>query len=79
MWQYSSKGSLPGINGNCDMNYAYKDYPSIIKKAGLNGYTKKVVIPKYKITTDEMTAGDKHLICSKLDDLKIGYSVNEVK
>ena len=79
MWQYSSKGSVPGVIGNCDMNWAYKDYPAIIKNAGLNGYTKKVVIPKYKITTAEMTAGDKQLICSKLDELKIGYSVNEVK
>lgn len=36
IWQYSSKGSVPGINGNVDMDYAYKDYPAIIKKAGLN-------------------------------------------
>ena len=79
MWQYSSKGSVSGVSGNCDMNWAYKDYPAIIKNAGLNGYTKKVVIPKYKITTDKMTAGYKQLICSKLDELKIGYSVNEVK
>ena len=36
IWQYTSKGSVPGISGNVDMNYAYKDYPAIIKKAGLN-------------------------------------------
>ena len=30
IWQYSSKGSLPGIVGNVDLNIAYKDYPSII-------------------------------------------------
>lgn len=40
MWQYSSEGSVDGINGNVDMNWAYKDYPSIIKNAGLNGYEK---------------------------------------
>lgn len=40
MWQYSSTGSVDGINGNCDMNWAYKDYPAIIKNAGLNGYEK---------------------------------------
>ena len=38
MWQYSSKGIVEGISGRVDMDYAYKDYPSIIKKAGLNGY-----------------------------------------
>ena len=26
-----------GISGNVDMNAAYKDYPAIIKAAGLNG------------------------------------------
>ena len=36
MWQYSSKGKMPGISGNVDLNVAYKDYPAIIKKAGLN-------------------------------------------
>ena len=59
------------------MNWAYKDYPSIIKKAGLNGYTKKVT--KYKVSTKEMTAGDKKIICDKLDELEIKYTVTEVK
>ena len=36
IWQYSSKGSIPGINGNVDMNISYKDYPSIIKSNKLN-------------------------------------------
>jgi len=36
IWQYSSKGTVPGIKGNVDMNYAYKDYKSIIQKANLN-------------------------------------------
>lgn len=40
LWQYSSKGSVDGISGRVDMDYAYIDYPSIIKKSGLNGYRK---------------------------------------
>jgi len=28
MWQYSSKGSVPGIAGNVDMNYLYGDIPA---------------------------------------------------
>ena len=40
MWQYTSTGKVPGVNGNCDCNFAYKDYPAIIKGAGLNGYGK---------------------------------------
>ena len=35
MWQYTSKGSLPGISGNVDKNHVYKDYLSIIRRAGL--------------------------------------------
>lgn len=31
MWQYSSKGSVPGINGNVDMNICYRDFPAEIK------------------------------------------------
>lgn len=40
IWQYSGKGSVPGIVGNVDMDWAYKDYPAIIKAAGLNNLAK---------------------------------------
>lgn len=39
LWQYTSSGSVPGIAGRVDMNYGYKDYPTIVKSAGLNGFT----------------------------------------
>ncbi len=38
MWQYTSTGSVNGINGNVDRDYLYTDYPSIIKDVHLNGY-----------------------------------------
>lgn len=38
MWQYSSKGKKPGINGNVDLDEAFKDYPKIIKEENLNNY-----------------------------------------
>ena len=41
IWQYSSKGFVDGISGNVDLDYAYVDYPSIIKSGGFNGYTKE--------------------------------------
>ena len=37
MWQYSWKGSVPGITGEVDLNVAYLDYPAAIRKNGLNG------------------------------------------
>ena len=39
IWQYSSQGSVPGISGRVDLNLAYRDYPTIIKEAGLNGFS----------------------------------------
>lgn len=37
MWQYSSTGRVAGVQGNVDLNYAYRDYPALIAAAGLNG------------------------------------------
>lgn len=39
LWQYSWKGSVPGISGDVDLDNAYKDYPTMIQNAGLNGTT----------------------------------------
>lgn len=36
IWQYTSTGSVPGVSGNVDLDIGYVDYPSVIKKAGLN-------------------------------------------
>jgi len=46
LWQYSDNGRVDGIDTAVDMNISYRDYPSIIKGAGLNGYGKAT----YKIT-----------------------------
>lgn len=35
MWQYTSTARVPGVSTNVDMSHAYKDYASIIKRAGL--------------------------------------------
>lgn len=58
MWQYSSAGRVSGINGNVDMNYCYEDYPTLIKTAGLNGYTKP---PVNTMDLDGFKQGDKNL------------------
>lgn len=43
MWQYSDKGTIPGIKGCVDMNYCYRDFPSEI-----NGNKKPVSAPAKK-------------------------------
>ena len=39
MWQYTSSGSIPGISGKVDMNQCTVDYPAIMVKKNLNGFT----------------------------------------
>ena len=42
-WQYTSKGKVPGFNGNVDLNHQYKDYSSLIIPEGFidhNGNTR---------------------------------------
>ena len=62
IWQYNVAGneeydiigqkSIPGIIGECDMDYCYTNYPAIIKAAGLNGFAKS------ETTTPENTKKD---------------------
>lgn len=56
IWQNSWVGKVDGINGNVDTDIAEKDYPTIIKGAGLNGYPKT---NKAKDKADTVTPFDK--------------------
>ncbi|MBQ3565542.1 MAG: LysM peptidoglycan-binding domain-containing protein [Oscillospiraceae bacterium] len=47
IWQYSHTGTVKGISADVDLNYSYEDYPTMMKKAGLNGYAKSAV-PQYR-------------------------------
>ena len=38
IWQYSWHGKVDGIAGAVDLNYAYENYPAIIRGAKLNGW-----------------------------------------
>lgn len=38
MYQFSSTQTISGISNVVDANYSYKDYPTIVKKYGFNGY-----------------------------------------
>lgn len=38
LWQYSSKGMAPGINGPVDLDLSFVNHPEIIRKGGYNGY-----------------------------------------
>ena len=38
IWQHSDRGKVDGIKGYVDLNKCYRNYPTIIKRAKLNGY-----------------------------------------
>lgn len=44
IWQYSDRGTIDGINGNVDLNISYKNYPEIMIKKGLNGFSEQDTI-----------------------------------
>ena len=44
LWQFSSRGFVNGITGNVDLDVGYVEYPDIIKKKGVNGFPKPVVV-----------------------------------
>ena len=40
MWQYGIENGKLGLNGDLDMDYCYRNYPSIMARTGLNGNAK---------------------------------------
>ena len=48
MWQFSHTGSVAGIKGNVCLEYAYKNYPEIIKSHNLNGFNGGVTKQQYR-------------------------------
>ena len=52
MWQFGGEtnkirsNKIAGVT--CDQDYAYKDYPKIIKENGLNGYNKNIIVKPSK-------------------------------
>lgn len=58
--QYSFKGRVNGISGSTDLDKTTTDYVSIIKNAGLNGYTKtsKASTTTTKTVTYTVKSGD---------------------
>lgn len=79
MWQYSSSNPLkiPGFGTSLDCNHVYKDYPTIIQSAGLNGFTAPDPNPepdlssmRQILTIGPLTLGDAlqiQALCKSLD------------
>ena len=63
IWQYTSSARYNGYSGNLDGDICYRDYPTLIKNAGKNGYTIKI------LDTKGMQQGDKNLGVYELKSL----------
>ena len=68
------------MNGNVDINIIYKDYPSIIREYGLNGFKKKNNRKSNDELADEVLKGlwgngDKR----RFNLIKAGYNYEEVQ
>lgn len=59
IWQYKANGVVDGIIGDVDMNVAYKDYPTIIKNAQLNGFSNKLNIDYKQKYEEEVQYAEK--------------------
>ena len=61
MWQYSWKGDVSGINGDVDLDCAYREYPEIIKAKGLNGWANLSGGQGIVVPSDELESIKKEL------------------
>lgn len=81
IWQYGGSTNylnnvhVDGVYSSvCDQDYARKDYPTIIKNAGLNGYT-KTAAKLYSFTVTDITEGDKNKFVALANELSIDCEV----
>lgn len=70
MWQYSSRGSVNGINGYVDLDYSYKDYPTLMKSVGLNGYIKQTDDKENNNSNNSETSIEKPIDNNTVDNNK---------
>jgi hypothetical protein len=86
MWQFG--GETNAIRSNkvagvtCDQNYAYKDYPTLIKSRGLNGYKRAqaVVTKSVEEVAKEVIKGSWGVGIEREKALtKAGYNYDEVQ
>lgn len=66
MWQYSSKGSVPGINGNVDMNECYRDFPKLINKTGNTGSNDNKSAKIYRVEVGMFTKNEAEIFIADL-------------
>lgn len=77
LWQYTDSGKVDGIETKVDMDISYRDYPSIIKRAGLNGYGNKAVTYRIEAVVEGLSSTEADLLAR--DASKLGMTVVKIK
>lgn len=79
MWQYTSKGSVPGIYGNVDLNYWYGDAPNSSPKikAHVNSSQNKITLTLTNATNASNVSFSVYSDVNGNDDLKT-YNANKI-
>lgn len=77
-WQYTSGKSVPGVSGNCDANYSYMDFPSVIAKNNLYGNGGGSVNPSVTVNWVENNNKYKLEVISGKCEYFTALDVNEV-
>lgn len=72
IWQYNSRNALgiAGFGNALDCDVAYRDYPAIIRAAGLNGWKKVSGETQWLLYTDAVSEGDLPRFREALDKLR---------
>jgi len=81
MHQFTSEGSIAGINGNVDLNRCYKNFVSIIKSKGLNGFEPQEVEDtaiegNARLVIGPISKGDIKTMSEYLAELEIRCEIN---
>lgn len=84
LWQYSSKGVISGIQGNVDLNYALKDYPTRINNNNFGlkylytvqaGDTLSKIAHKFNTNWRKIYELNKETIGSNPNYIKVGQNL----
>ena len=79
MYQYTSSKTISGWGGSLDHNVCYKDYPSIVKQYGFNGYEPGGKIETEKPTEAETVKPNRYAITDDIKKIKehIGSGISK--
>ena len=73
MHQFTSEGTVDGINGNVDLSHCYRDFETAIRANGLNGFAKPALLRTFMVKASE---GDIKKFAAMAKELKISdYTV----